>query len=99
MNKSGRAIGMIVFVLGISVLLLVLGTAYQMFAAPISSVFHPNGNTPLNAAAMGGVIAWIIVRITLLFVMMLAGSAIASRGIHLYLGCGSHTNPANMRIE
>jgi accessory gene regulator protein AgrB len=82
---------MIVFALGIVILFFVLYAAYQMFALPAAALFHANGSTggPLTAVGLGTVIAWILVRIVLLFVMTLAGSIIASKGIQLYLGCSS----------
>ena len=90
-DKFGRVIGMIVFALGTAILFFVLYAAYQMFALPAAELFHENGSagSPLTAVGLGTIIAWILVRIVLLFVMTLAGSIIASKGIQLYLGCTS----------
>ena len=100
-DKLGRVIGMIVFALGIAILFFVLYSAYQMFALPAAELFHPNGNTgPLTAVGLGTTVAWILLKIVMLFVMTLASSIIASKGIQLYLGCSSaQAGREPMKIE
>lgn len=89
MDRTGRFIGMAVFLLGVAVLLVVFGMAYGMFTAPASKLFGGNGgSSSVTAAQLGTAVALTLIRIGLLFVMTLAGSLVASRGIHLYLGSG-----------
>jgi hypothetical protein len=88
MNRNGRALGMVVFVLGIAILLFVFATAYVMFAAPSAQALGSSGGAPPSAAGLGGTVVWLLVRVGLLFIMTLAGSLIAGRGIQLYLGSG-----------
>jgi divalent metal cation (Fe/Co/Zn/Cd) transporter len=79
---------MLVFILGIGMLVAVLFMAFSMFTSPISLALNTGGaagSTP-NTASLGTAIAWIVVKIVLLFVMTLAASSIASKGIYLYLG-------------
>ena len=95
MNRSGRIIGMAVFAVGIIVLLLVFGIAYAMFTSPSSELLRSGGapGSPVTAAGLGSAVVLVLVRIALLFVMTLAGSLIASRGIQLYLGSGESSSP------
>jgi hypothetical protein len=89
MDRTGRFIGMAVFLLGVVVLLVVFGMAYGMFTTPASRLFGGNGgSSSVTAAQLGSAVAITLVRIGLLFVMTLAGSLVASRGIHIYLGSG-----------
>lgn len=88
MDKGGRIAGMAVFALGVIALLFVFGIAYSMFTSPASEILRARGAvaSPSDAAGLGSAIALVLVRIVLLFVMTLAGSFIAGRGIQLYLG-------------
>ncbi|MCX6375974.1 MAG: hypothetical protein NTU88_08095 [Armatimonadetes bacterium] len=43
MDRTGRFIGMAVFLLGVVVLLVVFGMAYGMFTTPASRLFSGNG--------------------------------------------------------
>lgn len=87
-DRKGQIIGMVVFVLGIVILLFVFGVAYGMFSS--------SGARPVvPSAGLERAVLLVLVRVTLLFVMTLAGSLIASRGIELYLG--SRLRPAESR--
>jgi hypothetical protein len=77
---------MIVFILGIIVLLFVFWEAFSMFTSPAAELLPASASSNATAAGLGSSLALMIVRIGLLFVMTLAGSLIASRGILLYLG-------------
>ena len=90
MNKGGRIVGMIVFVLGTVILLFVFYTAYGMFTSPPAEMFSYTGErtSQLTVTGLGSAAVSIVVRIVLLFVMTLAGSLIAYRGIQLYLASG-----------
>lgn len=89
MDKSGRIAGMLVFALGIVIMLFVFKAAYNMFTLPAGDMLSISAKPglPSGAAGLGSAVAWIVVRIALLFIMTLAGSMIAGKGIHLYLGC------------
>ena len=87
MDRGGRVVGMLVFLVGIAILLFVFAIAYKMFISPASTFLAAGGASP-NASTLGVSVIWIFVRIALLFVMVLAASSVASRGIHLYLGSG-----------
>lgn len=84
MKRTGRLIGMLIFALGIAALIFVFIVAYRMFTLPSPQLF----SGPLTAAGIGSATLVVLVRVALLFVMTLAAALIASRGIHLYLGCG-----------
>jgi len=88
MDRGGRVLGMIVFLLGIAFLIVVFAIAHRMFAAPISSLVceAAGGKPSVGASDLASAAVATIVRIGLLFVMTLAGSLIAARGMHLYLG-------------
>jgi hypothetical protein len=84
----GRIIGMLVFILGIGLLLLVFKIAYTLFtASPDAALgFHITGDAKVDpgAAKMGQYFGWMILKIMLLFVMSVAASCIGQRGINLY---------------
>ena len=84
MDKSTRIVGMTVFVLGIIVLLFVFATAYRMFF-PLSSQFLSK-EAVATGAGLGRELISVLIKIILLFIMTLAGSLIAARGIQLCLG-------------
>lgn len=86
MDRRGRFVGMVVFALGIAILIFVFIIAYVMFESPVSYLLPTaNGKAP-SAIDLGTAVAWMAVRIGLLFTMTIAGSLIASKGIQLYLG-------------
>jgi hypothetical protein len=89
---------MAVFALGIVILVFVFAIAYGTFTSPASDVLG-TGPGPLTAPGLGGSLVMVLVRVLLLFVMTLAGSLIASRGIQLYLGGGERTHPAAREDE
>lgn len=82
--RTGRLVGMSIFAMGIAALIFVFIVAYRMFTLPSPQLF----SGPLTAAGIGSATLVVFVRVALLFVMTLAAGLIASRGIHLYLGCG-----------
>ena len=84
MDKGGRIAGMCVFIIGVALLILVFGTARGMFAATTTQTL--GGADKSTAVGMGAAAVGMFVRIGLLFVMTLAGSLVAARGVHLYLG-------------
>lgn len=80
-----RIIGLLVFVLGVAIILGVLWLALQMFRDPnlgrAASTASENGPT---AAEIGIGFGQLILRIALLCLGSVSGSAIANKGIHLY---------------
>ena len=76
---AGRAVGVIVFLVGIGVLGFVFVVAYRMFTSPVTI-----GATVANAASVTAGIAALIARIVLLFVMILVGSLVAGKGVQMY---------------
>lgn len=85
MNRSGRIVGMAVFVLGVAILVFVFIHAFLLFSASPDELLSPRGRDS-SAAALGSATVLMLIRIGLLFVMTLAGSLVAARGIQLYLG-------------
>lgn len=88
MQKSGRTIGLITFGIGTLALLFVFWTAYRMYTMPAAELFRMPDVPPesLTAAGLGSAAVLVLIRILLLFIMTLAASLIAGRGIQLYLG-------------
>ncbi len=92
MDRGGRTIGMVIFILGIVILLFVFGIAYSMFTAPASQVFGATPNTAtITALGLGSALVVMLIRIALLLVMTIAGSLVAARGMHLYLASSERT--------
>lgn len=83
MDKTGRLIGMLIFIAGIAILIFVFFTAYGMFNSTTPGL---SANAKLAVDVLGGVLINMIVRLFMLFIMTLAGSLIAARGISLYTG-------------
>lgn len=96
MDKGARAVGMVVFALGIGILIAVFGLAYGMFTSSPSE-FLPTPAGGVTATGLGGSVAVMFIKIGLLFVMTLAGSSIAARGIHLYIGGKDQRGPSDDR--
>ena len=93
MDRGGRRLGMIVFLLGIALLIAVFVMAYRMFATPISTLIcGTGGSSSATASQLGTAVVATLIRIGLLFVMTLASYLMASRGIHLYLGSATASN-------
>ena len=84
MDKSARMTGMTVFIVGILVLLFVFFTAYMMFNAPSAKILP--GEEVTTAVDLAKSLTAVLVKIVLLFIMTLAGSLVAARGIQLYFG-------------
>lgn len=81
-TKIARLIGMLTFVTGVTLLAFVFFWAYALFSAPPAGVPGTNPTTG-NLASAG---MSLVTRIGLLCIMTLAGSLIAGRGVHMYLG-------------
>lgn len=71
------------FILGILLLLLVFWFTVSMFKTPISDLLPPGEEAGVKA--LGSSLIHVMVKIVTLFLMTLAGSIVAGKGIHLYL--------------
>ncbi|HLK58821.1 MAG TPA: hypothetical protein VKU00_19770 [Chthonomonadaceae bacterium] len=84
----GRIVGMLVFLLGVALLIVVFFMAYHLFNAPPNEALglHITGNpkTDPTATAIGTNFGWMLLRVAYLFLMAIAGSLIAQKGINLY---------------
>ncbi len=97
-GKGTKAFGLIIFIVGIALLVLVFSDAYRYFHSDTSgiemTVEEGSANSPTER--LGESATKMIVRIGLLVVMAITGSLVASRGIHLYfasktaLECGEN---------
>lgn len=100
-----KAIGVLVFVIGVGLLLLVFKLAYGLFtASPATALgLHITGDPKRDpgAALIGQAFGYLLVKILLLFVMSLAALFTAQKGINLYFSClhggkqtdGKHPKP------
>ena len=94
----GRIIGMLVFLGGVAALGLVFSIAYKLFNAPpetaLGLTFKNNPKTDPTAAAIGAQFGVLLFRLAYLFIMSIAGSLIANKGINLYFSAlqGSPVN-------
>ena len=84
----GRIIGMLVFLAGVAALGFVFSIAYKLFSAPpetaLGLTFKNNPKTDPTAAAIGTQFGALLLRLGYLFLMSIAGSLIANKGINLY---------------
>jgi len=77
---AARVIGLLVFALGIAVLVFSFYTAYRMFTAAGDAVSSGSASAgSLGSSALGAVI-----KLCALFIMVLVGSVVASRGVQMY---------------
>ena len=90
-NRSdlfGRIIGMLGFLVGVCLLVFVFTRAFALFgmkpADALGITFTGDPKRDPSITLVGLQFGWLLVRITLLFVMALAGSFISQRGINLY---------------
>lgn len=85
-DLAARFIGLLVFALGIAILVFSFYAAYKLFTAPTQGIIlapaKPGG--PPATSALGSSALSILVRIGSLFIMVLVGSMIASRGVQMY---------------
>ena len=93
---SARILAFTVFAIGIGLLCLVFALAWQLFRAPVPHLELPVAtNAPPQPAANIGIALTAFVRqLLLLTLMTIAGSVIASKGIHLYFTAASHARPS-----
>ena len=80
----GSIAGMLIFLGGISLLVFVFSSCYEMFTKPIDQALGITKGKPLDYASTGVAFGQLLFRVILLLVMSVVGSLVASRGIHLY---------------
>lgn len=84
----GRIVGMLVFLIGVGLLLVVFSFAYHLFNTPPSTAlgltFTGNPKSDPSPTKIGVQLTWLLFRIGYLVVMSVAGSLVANKGINLY---------------
>ena len=80
-NPKGRALGIVMLVIGTALLILVFVLAALTFAG-LSGPAHSSAGAGLESAS--GLLAGIAARTAMLLVMAYASSLVASKGIELY---------------
>lgn len=102
-DLSARVIGMLVFLIGIVLLVVVFYTAFRLFSLPSDTVlgltFTGDPRRDPSAAVIGTRFGWLFARIAFLFVMSIAGSLVAQRGVGLYFGAIRHQHEPNQRAS
>lgn len=97
-DLPARIIAFAVFLLGIGLLCLVFSLAWALFHVPpthLATTTAPGGAAaPLPAAEIGLSLAAFARQLLLLVVMTVAGSVVASKGIHLYFSAHPPAAPA-----
>lgn len=88
-DTAGITIGLIVFFLGVGLLAFVFVLALRVFGDPgLVTAVASQGSNPAGgqgaSSPMVGALVRMIHQVVLLFIMLLAGSLVASKGIHLY---------------
>jgi hypothetical protein len=84
----GRVVGMLVFLLGVSLLVFVFSHAFQLFSLKPDDAlgFRFTGDPKKDPllSQIGSHFGWLLLQIAFLFIMALAASLISQRGINLY---------------
>lgn len=85
-DLAARIIGLLVFALGIIILVFSFYAAYNLFSSPTEGItVTPSGPDETPAAAnLGRSALFTLIRIGALFIMVLVGSLIASKGVQMY---------------
>ena len=84
-DLSSRITGIITFVAGIAMLLLVFSLAYHLFTQPVPglTLSAPPRGVPPPAANIGLALSGFLEKLLLLVMLTVVGSLVASKGIHL----------------
>lgn len=84
----GRIIGMLVFLLGIGLLVVVFQSANTLFTRPPNAAlglkFTGDPKTDPAVADIGSRFGYLFFQVACLFVMSIAGSLVAQKGVNLY---------------
>jgi hypothetical protein len=83
-----RIVGMLVFLIGVGLLLLVFYRAFDLFGATpaqaLGLTFTGDPKKDPTVAIIGSQFGWLLFRLGFLFIMAIAGSLISQKGINLY---------------
>ena len=85
-DLAARIIGLVVFALGIAILIASFVIAYKLFTSPTAGItLSPpgSGGTPASTNLSRSALV-VLIRIGALFIMVMVGSLIASRGVQMY---------------
>lgn len=89
-DQVGRVLSLLIFIAGVGLLILVFVVAYHMLTNPVpglSSALAQAGaknNSQQPLVGISSAVISFLLRLAVLFVMTIAASLIAARGIHLY---------------
>ena len=83
-DLTARITGGMVFAIGIAVLIISFVMAYQLFNSASLVVEPGRADSPTAATALGQLALSMIIKIGALFIMVLAGSIVAGRGVQMY---------------
>lgn len=83
-SAAGRALGIMVFLLGIGILVAVAVIAYNLFNASGSALTVTPGLPAGTTSQLGASAIRLLYRLALLIILCIAGSLVAARGLHLY---------------
>ena len=95
----GRLVGMLVFLIGVTLLVFVFMQAFRLFGLKPSDAlglqFTGDPKTDPTLGLIGSRFGLLFVQIAFLFIMALAASLISQRGINLYFSAlhGAHIVP------
>lgn len=87
-DRLGQVIGMLVFLLGVVLLVIVFQAAHTLFSRPpdaaLGLTFTGKPETDPSAGKIGTQFGYLLFQVACLFVMSIAGSLIAQKGVNLY---------------
>ena len=92
----GKIVGMLVFLMGVALLGMVFYYAFDLFKQTPSAALglHFTGDPKKDPAlaTIGSQFAWLLFRVAFLFIMSIAASLIANKGINLYFASWRHAD-------
>lgn len=80
----GSSLGLLVFLGGVALLVLVFRLAYEMFQTPPTIALEVRGGQTLDLGKASARATAIVVKVVVLLIMSIAGSLVANRGILMY---------------
>ncbi len=89
-DQLGRVLSLLIFIAGVGLLILVFVVAYHMLTNPVPGLSAAlaqagaKGNSQQPLVGISSAVIAFLLRLAVLFVMTIAASLIAARGIHLY---------------
>jgi len=84
----GRIIGMLVFLIGVVLLIIVFYKAFDLFAAKpadaLGLTFTGDPKHDPTVTLIGSHFGWLLFRVAFLFIMAISASLVSQKGINLY---------------